>query len=539
MRIIQFPASALFSPSIIPPARIPLYLDAKDASTITTVSGAVSRWRSKAGLYGFSLVQATAEKRPLLTQNALSGYPVVTTDGVDDAMILDTSTISRAPTFQTQRVLPDGALGTSAGNGWTCTGLFYEPLENVFWVSNDGRATTGSLYTPSIIKMNLAGTQILNQINIKAIYSDNTTVQGLAIDPQDSSIWFCALQENKIRNITQAGTAIKEYTFANPNGLAHDNSNNTLIVLNDFAPKMVSVINKSTGSTIRSYDVSFRAPNGDQLFLDQTTRYLYITDGANGAAGTIQVYQHDNGAYIGSIGPFTQATAIEGISIIGNTIYILHDGYFHTEAIVRLNQLLTYSHTALPTGLTGFAEDSYINIFAFGRARIPAATTSGWFYTGSTSPINERGYGIYQPSATPANNITRIFVNGGSGVSARVTSDITVSGLGTTGYALHTMIINQISKTCRYSLNGATGTAFATLGSTTLPAIEGFALGQGELSARYSISNTATIIIVTGQLTNAQISVIEGWLAWDWNQSTLLASGHTFKNTPPLLTDWS
>lgn len=54
-----------------------LWLDAADASTITTVSGAVSEWRDKSG-NGRHAAQVTAGNRPTYTASGLNQKPVLT-----------------------------------------------------------------------------------------------------------------------------------------------------------------------------------------------------------------------------------------------------------------------------------------------------------------------------------------------------------------------------------------------------------------------------------------------------------------------------
>lgn len=62
-----------------------LWLDAADASTITTVSGAVSQWNDKSG-NGRNATQGTAASRPALTSAGLNGRDVITFDGSDDVL---------------------------------------------------------------------------------------------------------------------------------------------------------------------------------------------------------------------------------------------------------------------------------------------------------------------------------------------------------------------------------------------------------------------------------------------------------------------
>jgi hypothetical protein len=68
-----------------------LWLDAADASTITTVSGAVSQWNDKSG-NGRNASQATATNRPALTANGQNSLNVLTFDGVNDWLLLPDST---------------------------------------------------------------------------------------------------------------------------------------------------------------------------------------------------------------------------------------------------------------------------------------------------------------------------------------------------------------------------------------------------------------------------------------------------------------
>jgi hypothetical protein len=71
---------ALWTPSQITTA---LWLDAADASTITTVSGAVSQWNDKSG-NGRNATQATAANRPNYSANTISF------DGSNDSLQLST-----------------------------------------------------------------------------------------------------------------------------------------------------------------------------------------------------------------------------------------------------------------------------------------------------------------------------------------------------------------------------------------------------------------------------------------------------------------
>lgn len=78
------PRFTQWTPALISTA---LWLDAADASTVTTVSGAVSQWNDKSG-NGRHATQATAGKQPLLAVSGLNSKNVIDCDGADDELSL-------------------------------------------------------------------------------------------------------------------------------------------------------------------------------------------------------------------------------------------------------------------------------------------------------------------------------------------------------------------------------------------------------------------------------------------------------------------
>lgn len=63
-----------------------LWLDASDASTLTTSSGVVNQWSDKSGNGRHATGTGTA--RPAVTASGLDGKPVITFDGIDDALFI-------------------------------------------------------------------------------------------------------------------------------------------------------------------------------------------------------------------------------------------------------------------------------------------------------------------------------------------------------------------------------------------------------------------------------------------------------------------
>ena len=76
--------TTLWTPAQITTA---LWLDAADASTITTVSGAVSQWNDKSG-NSRNGTQSVSTARPAYTSSGLNGKNVITFDGNNDFLAL-------------------------------------------------------------------------------------------------------------------------------------------------------------------------------------------------------------------------------------------------------------------------------------------------------------------------------------------------------------------------------------------------------------------------------------------------------------------
>ncbi len=71
-----------WDPSLITTA---LWLDAADASTVTTVSGAVSQWNDKSG-NSRHFSNGTLANRPILNSTAINGKPALVFDGSNDSL---------------------------------------------------------------------------------------------------------------------------------------------------------------------------------------------------------------------------------------------------------------------------------------------------------------------------------------------------------------------------------------------------------------------------------------------------------------------
>jgi hypothetical protein len=100
-----------------------LWLDAADAATVTTVSGAVSQWNDKSG-NGRNATQGTAGSRPAYSSTGFNSRPGVSFDGIDDFMSIGGRAISGTGYHYAMAIKPGAAALTSVDG------------DAVFWLRN-------------------------------------------------------------------------------------------------------------------------------------------------------------------------------------------------------------------------------------------------------------------------------------------------------------------------------------------------------------------------------------------------------------------
>ena len=158
-----------WDPSLITTA---LWLDAADASTVTTVSGAVSQWNDKSG-NSRNATQATAGDRPALTTAGQNGRNVITFDGSNDFMEFSGLTLNDNNTFVFSvynrtaagtHSLDVGSITQAAvaergyGNWWFTDNVLYSILRSTA-AGSHGSASTATGATLNSLARNSAGTQ--------------------------------------------------------------------------------------------------------------------------------------------------------------------------------------------------------------------------------------------------------------------------------------------------------------------------------------------------------------------------------------------
>jgi hypothetical protein len=137
-----------------------LWLDAADATTVTTVSNAVSQWNDKSG-NGRNVLQGTASNRPALTAADLNGKDVFTFDGNDFLTTSSNFPLTGNAAFSAFYVVKPGSESSGSVLGW---GNMSTALGGSGYYQDTG--TTGWAYSGGVVFFVTRPT--LNQWHIQA-----------------------------------------------------------------------------------------------------------------------------------------------------------------------------------------------------------------------------------------------------------------------------------------------------------------------------------------------------------------------------------
>ena len=295
-------------------------------------------------------------------------------DGIDSTYAppraTATSTLSTAAVLKSTTSLPNGAQGqNTAGGGFTCTGLDRIGATGTYagcWiVGNDGRIgpdtiTTGpeAVNNCSVLILSPDFSRIVKEYNIKGNSSDFPSagsIQGVAWDSSDDTIWFAEQGSKKVYHINMAGvklagtldvTSIFDSSSYLPNGIAYDATNDALW-LGQYATQKAFRVSCATGS-VQATLATALAFDHDQLGYDESTGYLYYSRGANGYNAEVYVVLASTGAGVRSWAGLEMSQAAEGVFIDWSKkqIYVVNDGGFHAAAKPPLAMAVAYEFAA-------------------------------------------------------------------------------------------------------------------------------------------------------------------------------------------------
>ncbi len=220
------------------------------------------------------------------------------------------------------------------GESFTCTGLAYDEKENVFYVGNYGKLTPDEKeFRPTIVKLSRDFKRVSDEIRLYEIFPGIKGIQGVAVDASDSTLWFCCVDENKIRHIDSSGKDLGSIEFNCPVGLSYDSLTDTLWVLDE--KELVNI--KKDGRVIKTEQM--KLPGQDQIFFRGDK--IFITAGRlyniPGAAISKDLNSNKNELYI-----LKNSYAVEGVFVEDGLMYVLNDGYYH-DAKIKENIVNIYS----------------------------------------------------------------------------------------------------------------------------------------------------------------------------------------------------
>jgi hypothetical protein len=229
--------------------------------------------------------------------------------------------------------LPDATNGP-AGEGFTCTGLTTSSAGG-FWIMNYGSEDEADVTISSnIVRTATTFAANLQEISLAAFGSGS--MQGVTRDTTDNTLWI-ASNGSQLRQYNESGTLLSgAITISGANGICYDAANDIIYsvtgsgVFATYSPNTQTLI-----ATLTS------CPGTGPDHLTMVNGKVWCSAGANGSNGTIWEYDPNTTAWT-HIYTLTGATSIEGIDVIGNTLYVANDGYYH-NGTPKKNRILLYT----------------------------------------------------------------------------------------------------------------------------------------------------------------------------------------------------
>lgn len=212
--------------------------------------------------------------------------------------------------------------------GFTCTGLCKNNIDNIFYIGNIGALTQKDNIKSSIEVFADDFGSYIGSIDISKLSNEIRDIQGIAFDYSNNSIWFCSFSENKIYNIDTNGNYMSDISMDNPTGIAYNQKDDSLWVLT--YSHLINI--DKNGNVLESNKVKIKGQ--DQIFLAENNR-IYFTAGIN-YDGENFVYEYDlDNNKLSKIYTLVDSFAVEGIWIENGMMYILNDGFYHSAKDAR------------------------------------------------------------------------------------------------------------------------------------------------------------------------------------------------------------
>lgn len=229
--------------------------------------------------------------------------------------------------------LPDGALAQNPNGGFTCTGL--DKITTGQWkgcwiVGNHGLAAPGTGNTPSIVILSPDMRRIVKEIPCLPLFPTIVSIQGVAWDTSDDTIWFVDKANQTLRHISVAGADLGDHIVVSHaiNGLAYRPDVDGLYAPEEGTANL-NLYSCADGSLLAT--VTGISPTTDQCHYNAALDQFWITRGTNGTDGEYIAYDPDTGKML-LRRTLPGSQSIEGLHFDGRILTVLNDGAYHTEA---------------------------------------------------------------------------------------------------------------------------------------------------------------------------------------------------------------
>jgi hypothetical protein len=193
--------------------------------------------------------------------------------------------------------------------GFTNTGITY---------ATDGTLWIADFDTGDVVNTSTSG-GLISRVSTPA---GATTLQGIAYDDSDDTLWVADKSSNLIRHITLAGAAIETIAFTAPNALAYNSATDEIWVAGDST----ATITKYNASTLASAGTLVTGITGFDGLAFASDGNIWITE--DSSPDKLYKVNSSSGATISTFYlPFV--TQIEHVADDGTDQYICDDAFYH------------------------------------------------------------------------------------------------------------------------------------------------------------------------------------------------------------------
>lgn len=273
---------------------------------------------------------------------ALQGpiFPILTAPAASQSITIPESTVSPTPAGK----------GLQALNA---TRFASDPAD-IYWLSNFGAQGSGTqnAAVPTIVRYNLTSNTILAEQPLLPVFPGSKVIQGIAAKDADHSMFIAYPATGRVEHfsITDGTTAPVDlgngFAFTGANGITYDSKRGCLWLANANITGQYSQVAEDgtviSTVQIKSWPLNYEM---DQLWYEASSDRLYISL-QFGQVTRVFIVDPPTGDLFDFI-TLPGLVEGEGAFMVGNTLYVFSDGYFHTITGADVNKLFGYDVTGL------------------------------------------------------------------------------------------------------------------------------------------------------------------------------------------------